>query len=237
MTHVAFVCVSAWLWRREALRHYKLQFWSQRRRKAARLQGPAETQPDRDVKTFSTRRRFIALYSFWLVSQAEPSQWWPFECPELGSSQTVFFFFKVKFQSDGAASITDSAGGDGCLPVTGLPLWKPWVFPSRLTASYCTYMLKPLRRSFLFFSPLTRTIISLFVVWALVWCLYIVGENPKSCKWKQKSCQILKGRKNSSSDFVLFLAFECILDPCLFLFTVAYLYIRVDVDFSQATTI
>lgn len=92
MTHVAFVCVSAWLWRREALRHYKLQFWSQRRRKAARLQGPAETQPDRDVKTFSTRRRFIALYSFWLVSQAEPSQWWPFECPELGSSQTVFFF-------------------------------------------------------------------------------------------------------------------------------------------------
>lgn len=64
--------VSAWLWRRDALCHYKLQFWSHWCRKAASLQGADETQSNRDVMTFSTQHRLIALYSSWPVSHAKP---------------------------------------------------------------------------------------------------------------------------------------------------------------------
>ena len=208
LIYVAFVCVSAWLWRREALRHYRLQFWSQRRRKAASLQGPPETQPDRDVKTFSTRRRFIALYffltgvwsqtkwpvmAFWmsrtrleLFKKKQSEQWRFFEKKK--KSKTFIKKKKkkkkVKFQSGGAAGITDSAGGDGCLPVTGLPLRKLWVFPSRLTASYCMYMLKPLRRSFfIFFSHMDNNI----TICSLCSCLVSLHR-----RWKSKKLQVRK---------------------------------------------
>ena len=169
------------------------------------------------------------------MSEAKPSdQWWPFECPELGSS----FFKKKKEKKKSNFSLVELPVSQTLQEETAAFLLLDFLSESSGCSLHvsqpptvCTCWSR-YEGVFSFFS-LTWTIISLFVVYALVWCLYIVGENPKSCKWEKKSCQILK--KNSSSDFVLFLAFKCILDLCLFLFKVAYLYIRV--DFSQASAI
>lgn len=56
LTCATFVSVSARLWRRDALCHHRLQFWSQWCGKAASLQGTYETQSYRDTMTFSTQR-------------------------------------------------------------------------------------------------------------------------------------------------------------------------------------
>lgn len=120
---VPSVFVSAWLWGRDALRYYRLQFWSHWCRKAASLQGTGETQSNRDAVTFSTRHWFIALYISWLLLFCQTSPDWPLNVQNWGWIGHFFFYFKI--QSDRAASITNSAGGDGSqlLPVT---LWKPW---------------------------------------------------------------------------------------------------------------
>lgn len=78
------VSVPAWLWGRNALCHHWLQFWSHRCRKAASLQGADETQPKRDVMTFSTQQQFITLYVVgWCFALNRFAS--AFECTELKS--------------------------------------------------------------------------------------------------------------------------------------------------------
>lgn len=80
-------CFSAWLWCREALHHLRLQFWPDRCREAASLQGTNEAQSTGDVTTLSfftfqidpvLRLDFQFLLSHFKVysHRADPSDLW-----------------------------------------------------------------------------------------------------------------------------------------------------------------
>lgn len=89
-TSASVLSVSAWIWRRDALCHHRLQFWSQRCRKAAGLQGTDETQSYRDTVTFSKRRWLVWPLHFVTGISGQNGQHWPFECPEPRSSRTLY---------------------------------------------------------------------------------------------------------------------------------------------------
>lgn len=79
-----FVSVSVWIWRRDGVRHRGLQFWSQRCRKAASLQGTSETQSRWETVMFPTHRFFSQPFHFMTPVSCYTSELWPLNVQNRG---------------------------------------------------------------------------------------------------------------------------------------------------------
>lgn len=103
-----------------------------------------------------------------------------FECRALRLSWTFFFMSSFTLTAQPASQTLQEEKAAFLLPA-----WKPRAFSPRLTTSYCTYTSWRCEGVSVF--SVTWTIISHFVLKALVWCLFFFLSSAfQSYKWKQK---------------------------------------------------